>query len=516
MDGVEELKLDVKEGRIDVDRLVDLIVILQGQLREANQQSQSAQEQLQDTQQKLKETLQRLGELEEKLGMTKAKVDEPFSVGSEEKRQEKRGRRKQKRKGKNRRGRISSSEKIALASRRETVYPEGVDQSQCVLSHVRPVWRLEGGKAILVAYEVYRDSKKQYGQIPGVLGRSEFGIEIVTEIAYLVHVIGLSFDKVGRLLKFFQNLNVPKSQIDALLNRLAKHWEDEFEALCTLVANSLVVHTDETRWSLNSVWAFLSEKARVILFGVHKDAATLKFILDPETFAGLVFSDNAAVYANFSASQKCWAHLLRKAIKLTLQDPLNAKYRSFTDRFLDIYREASRVRDDQRLGDAGREKKVAELQKQIYILCAPNWPAKPPSGLEGDFCRLINEVVRLTIDEQLFTFVVAKPAIQPNGQEKPVDGTNNEAERVLRNPAQARVTGRTNKTMKGARRQTILTSVLESLRLYLETYTLESVLQEMQRWWTAGESCFTKLLRKLKLKLPDEPVINRTHPQPSG
>jgi hypothetical protein len=29
------------------------------------------------------------------------------------------------------------------------------------------------------------------------------------------------------------------------------------------------------------VWAFLSEKARVLLFGVHKDAATLKQILDP-------------------------------------------------------------------------------------------------------------------------------------------------------------------------------------------------------------------------------------------
>jgi hypothetical protein len=30
-----------------------------------------------------------------------------------------------------------------------------------------------------------------------------------------------------------------------------------------LLARSLVVHADETRWSLNSVWAFLSE------VGVH-------------------------------------------------------------------------------------------------------------------------------------------------------------------------------------------------------------------------------------------------------
>jgi hypothetical protein len=47
------------------------------------------------------------------------------------------------------------------------------------------------------------------------------------------------------------------------------------------LANSLVVQTDETGWSIHSVWAFLSEKVRVVLFGVHKDAATLAELLDP-------------------------------------------------------------------------------------------------------------------------------------------------------------------------------------------------------------------------------------------
>jgi len=35
------------------------------------------------------------------------------------------------------------------------------------------------------------------------------------------------------------------------------------------------VHSDETGWSINSVWAFLSEKVRVLFFGVHKNADTL-------------------------------------------------------------------------------------------------------------------------------------------------------------------------------------------------------------------------------------------------
>jgi len=40
-----------------------------------------------------------------------------------------------------------------------------------------------------------------------------------------------------------------------------------------------------------------------------------------------VISDDAAMYANFTQSQKCWAHFLRKAIKLTLMEPANVEYR---------------------------------------------------------------------------------------------------------------------------------------------------------------------------------------------
>ncbi len=95
-------------------------------------------------------------------------------------------------------------------------------------------------------------------------------------------------------------------------------------------------------------------------------------------------------------------------------------------------------------------------------------------------------------------------------------GTNNEAERTLRSPAQARRTGRTSKTLVGARRQTILTSVLESLRVYLPTFTLTSVLAEIQRWIGTGRSCFRELLEKLKLPVPETPVLDRVIPQPSG
>src|SRR5271157_5876984 len=166
MDAIEQLKQDLHDGRIDVDRLIDVIGTLQRQLQAALRELESAR--------------QRIKELETKAsGAATAKVEEPFSMRAEDKRQQARQpKKKRKSSRKGRRGRLSTADKLKRAERTEKVFPEGLSPQQCQLSHTRPVWRLENGRAVLVAYQIYRGSKNQYGKIPGVIGRSEFGLEI--------------------------------------------------------------------------------------------------------------------------------------------------------------------------------------------------------------------------------------------------------------------------------------------------------------------------------------------------
>jgi hypothetical protein len=142
----------------------------------------------------------------------------------------------------------------------------------------------------------------------------------------------------------------------------------------------------------------------------------------------------------------------------------------------------------------------------------------PPleEGPANDYRLLVNEVMRLMFDQQLFTFVTVKAAVQPNGASQPVAGTNNEAERTLRTPAQARDTGRANKSTVGARRQTILVTVLESLRVYLKTFTLKSIVAELERWRRAGQSCFRSMLNKMKLTAPAKSPLDKLLPVPDG
>ena len=147
MDAIEQLKQDVREGRIGVDRLIDVIVSQQRQLESASQE--------------LKAARQRIEELEKKAGGSgTTKVDESYSMRAEEKRQKDRQQKKKlKLSRKGRRGRLTTADKLKLAERTEKVFPEGVPEQDCHLSHTRPVWRLENGRAALVAYEIYRAPK---------------------------------------------------------------------------------------------------------------------------------------------------------------------------------------------------------------------------------------------------------------------------------------------------------------------------------------------------------------------
>lgn len=261
---------------------------------------------------------------------------------------------------------------------------------------------------------------------------------------------------------------------------------------------------DETGWKIGkegcSLWAFATELQRVFVFGCRKDAETLDALLPPDLFDGVGVSDDAAVYSKrFAQGQKCWAHLLRKVIRLTLLYPRQKRYRWFLDRLLEIYRDAKRVAEDGRLSDEGRKTRVAELEGRLASLCQPylretTAQMKPH---ERDFTNLVNELSRLLMSNELFTFVLVEG----------VDPTNNLSERILRNPALDRKTGRTSKTEAGARRRSILVSVLESLRVNLATFSLASVLDEVKRWMSEGISRFAKQLRE-QLSNPPEPVPN--------
>jgi hypothetical protein len=76
----------------------------------------------------------------------------------------------------------------------------------------------------------------------------------------------------------------------------------------------------------------------------------------------------------------------------------------------------------------------------------------------------------------------------------------------------SRKTGRTNKTLHGARRQTILYSILESIRRDLPEFTLERVVAEIERWSINGRSCFSDLAEAMGLTPSEQSVLDAVLP----
>ncbi len=68
-------------------------------------------------------------------------------------------------------------------------------------------------------------------------------------------------------------------------------------------------------------------------------------------------------------------------------------------------------------------------------------------------------------------------------------------------------TGRTSKTVQGARRRTILVSVLESLRLHVPRFTLAGVLAEIAEWAVNGISRFGRMINASGLAPPDSTTL---------
>ncbi len=124
-------------------------------LKDACADLQAAQERIKMLQTKIAELEKENTELKKRLATsgTTTKLDEPFSLRAEEQRQEARGKKKKKRTEtkKQRRGRLANEAKIARAEKTEDVYPSDVPMEKCKLSHVRVVWRLLEGRAVLVA-----------------------------------------------------------------------------------------------------------------------------------------------------------------------------------------------------------------------------------------------------------------------------------------------------------------------------------------------------------------------------
>ncbi len=402
-------------------------------------------------------------------------------------------RRKRPRRGTASRGRRPKEQKREILASEYDVYHADADPNECVFHREQFAWRLINGQAVYVGYRIHDLPGSKHLPLPPGLrtSRSEFGIEIILILAFLHYWIGISLDHTCAVMQFFTKLELSKSQADSLLKQLASDWDEQYDTIAELIALQMIVYIDETGWKVGTkscyTWVFSTALHVLFRCGVSRAKAEAEAVLGA-SFAGIGVTDDYAAHKGlFTQHQLCWAHLIRKAIKLALQYPDHPEYATFLDELCETYHQAIRYQRDGRLS-VGRTEKAEQLLGRIRQLCTrhgePIVPDETPPHL-ADFIRLQNEL--MDNPDCLFVFVT-----HPT-----VEATNNRSERNVRREAEVRKGARTSKTADGAQRRSVILTVLASLATRFQRFTLDHLLSEVTRWWETGQSIFERELAEL-------------------
>jgi transposase len=391
-------------------------------------------------------------------------------------------------------GRKKNSAKRPSGDHQYSIYWDDADKDRCMLKRHQFVWHIIDGQAVLVQYDIYDLPDSKDLPVPSGVrnSRSAYGIDVILILAFLHYWTGISLDKACDVMQFFTKLELSKSQADSLLNQLSGDWKSEYDNILMLIALQTIVYIDETGWKVGSkpcyTWCFSTPLYILFKSGVGRGKSVAEGVLG-ENFQGIGVTDDYCAYINmFTEHQLCWAHLIRKAINIALQNPDDIEFSEFLDQLCAIYYEAIRSQKDGRLS-SGRTARRDELKQRITELCTRVGESTDdedaPSG-QNDFVLLQNELTR-NID-CLFVFV-EHPEVEP---------TNNRSERNVRREAEVRKGGRTSKTQRGASRRGIVMTVLATLQTRFKKFTLDVLMDEVQRWIATGSSLFKSELADLQ------------------
>jgi transposase len=417
----------------------------------------------------------------------------------------------------------STGRKPAEAKRHQVtdtikIFADGVDHAACIEHRSQFAWRIIEGKAVYLCYEIYDLPDSTDLPLPPGLrnNRSEFGIEVILILAFLHYWVGVSIDNAIQIMNFFTGLNLSKSQADSLLSQLATDWNEQYDMIAELIALQTIVYIDETGWKVGDkscyTWIFSTSMHVLFRCGVSRKKTEATAVLG-DSFAGIGVTDDYAAYKNmFTEHQLCWAHLIRKAIKLMLQNPEETEYVGFWEALCLIYHDAKElskqvaaaVEGDPLNTADGRRAVIEELQARITELCdrrdetiittkaaaKAQPPVEPTTPHVAAFINLQRELAEQL--ECLFVFV-EHPEVEP---------TNNRSERNVRREAEIRQGARTSKSAAGAKRRGTIVTVFASLQTRISNFTLANMLAEIDRWTTAGVSLFQRELDILKTNLP--------------
>ena len=259
----------------------------------------------------------------------------------------------------------------------------------------------------------------------------------------------LSRTKLRELLQELTGLQLSIGLIDQTLRQSAGQVAPVEAALLQAVAQSPLLHVDETGWQEGglSLWFWVFCTMDVVVYWIGSRAKEMFVNALPDGFTGLLMSDGYSVYRHYENRLRCWAHLLRKARGLAEATcRLTRKVGGTLLALMGPLIQTVQTTGSTDLPDLAR-RQTPEVER-LKALCERHQDS--PSDKLGKFCR-----------EMLKDWtVIVRPLYDPG-----LPLTNNAAERQLRHWVVARKISFGTRSEQGSRALALLASIIDTCRL---------------------------------------------------
>lgn len=289
---------------------------------------------------------------------------------------------------------------------------------------------------------------------------TEYGINTFMMILILRFKTHSSFANISRVLAISHGLTLSKSDISNLLKQAAVYLGGRYEELKQEIRKGMVMYQDETGWLVHGehawMWIMANDEATVYMAAESRGKGVAKELYGNSCAYSM--TDGLASYTNTIPKEKhlyCWSHMLRFVFEETTHSPKEAEAVKLREELVRIYHIKSNHPEY-----SGKEL-VAVLRKEIDTL------------------------LELSSEEETFINIKRRLSAQKEGLVRALlvteSGTNNLAERELRNMAIKRNISYGSDTYKGMQTTAVIGSVLQTLSRNKESPFLLSLEGNIRR-----------------------------------
>jgi transposase len=312
-------------------------------------------------------------------------------------------------------------------------------------------------KPVITEDTLHRDycpkcRKRVEPKLPDVLPRCTLGNRTLVLSAMLHFLQGLTIGQIVDTFNFHLRMKVTPGGLTQMWRRLADLLFAWYEQIHRDSLGSAKLHADETGWRVSGkthwLWCFANDANVFYMIDRSRGSPALqKFFTD--AFEGTLITDFWGPYEAVvcTGKQKCWPHLLRDAAAVDEKHGDHPEWKSFSRRLISVYRAAKKLHGQRgSLAEDDYDLAVARLEQRLANLGSQAWE-------HADANRLSKRMAKY--GDELLTFL---------GYED-VPSDNNAGERAIRPAVMIRKNSYGNQSDRGALTQSVLMTVLRTLRV---------------------------------------------------